>query len=160
MGSRTARRAYYQDARACQRTTEYDRLTDLASIVSRVQDGRLSFDQVEAELDVIEGRVRAYASREILLATSASAAASTVLFGGGIPEAIAAAVAIGAAQSPVARLGATGLPAFFQNVIAPAIVTLVAVALIGLHLLINGPIVVTGAILLFLPGAALVASMR
>jgi uncharacterized membrane protein YjjP (DUF1212 family) len=49
---------------------------------------------------------------------------------------------------------------FFQNVTAPAIVTLVAVLLIGLHLPINGPIVVTGAILLFLPGAALVASMR
>jgi uncharacterized membrane protein YjjP (DUF1212 family) len=143
-----------------QRSTEYDRLAALASIVSRVQSDSLSFDEVDAELDAIEGQVRIYASGEILLATSASAAASTVLFGGGVAEAIGAAIAVGAAQPFVARLGATGFPAFFQNVIAPAIVTLVAVALIGLHLPVNGPIVVTGAILLFLPGAALVASMR
>jgi uncharacterized membrane protein YjjP (DUF1212 family) len=143
-----------------QRTTEYDRLADLASLVSRVQDGSLSFDDVDTELDGIEARSRRYASREILLATSASAAASTVLFGGGILEAVAAAVAVGAAQPFVVRLGATGFPMFFQNVAAPAIVTLVALLLIGLHFPVNGPIVVTGAILLFLPGAALVASMR
>jgi uncharacterized membrane protein YjjP (DUF1212 family) len=143
-----------------QRSTEYDRLADMASIVGRAQDASLAIDDVDVELDAIEGRVRSYASREILLATSASAAASTVLFGGGIAEAVAAAAAIGVAQPFVARLGATGFPMFFQNVIAPAIVTLVAVALIGLHLPINGPIVVTGAILLFLPGAVLVASLR
>jgi uncharacterized membrane protein YjjP (DUF1212 family) len=143
-----------------QRSAEYDRLADLAAIVSRVQDGSLSLYDVDDQVDAIEGRVRDDASREALLVTSASAAASTLLFGGGIPEAIGAAIAIGAAQPLVARLGATGFPMFFQNIIAPAIVTLVAVGLIGLHLPINGPIVITGAILLFLPGAALVACMR
>jgi uncharacterized membrane protein YjjP (DUF1212 family) len=143
-----------------QRSTEYDRLASLASMLGCIQDGSLLFSDVDAELDAIEARVRNYASREVLMATSASAAASTVLFGGGIPEAIAAAVAVGVAQPFVARLGATGFPMFFQNVTAPAIVTLVAVVLIAIHLPINGPLVITGAILLFLPGAALVASMR
>jgi uncharacterized membrane protein YjjP (DUF1212 family) len=143
-----------------QRLTEYDRLADVASMVNQLVDRDLLFDEVDAHLDALERRVRNYSSRETLLATSASAAASTVLFGGGVAEAAAAAIAVGVAQPLVDRLGATGFPIFFQNVIAPAIVTLVAVVLIGLHLPINGPIAVTGAILLFLPGSALVASMR
>jgi uncharacterized membrane protein YjjP (DUF1212 family) len=143
-----------------QRLTEYDRLADLALVVKRRLDSEITFDQLDSDLDKIAARVHSYSSRETILATSASAAASTVLFGGGVWDAVAAAIAIGVAQPFVDRLGATGFPIFFQNVIAPAIATLVAVALIGLHLPINGPIVVTGAIIMFLPGAALVASMR
>jgi uncharacterized membrane protein YjjP (DUF1212 family) len=143
-----------------QRVTEYDRLADLETVVKRRLASEIGADELDADLDRIEGQLRSYSTRETILATSASAAASTVLFGGGVWDAVAAAIAIGLAQPFVDRLGATGFPTFFQNVIAPAIATLVAVGLVGLRLPVNGPIVITGAIMLFLPGAALVASMR
>jgi uncharacterized membrane protein YjjP (DUF1212 family) len=86
-----------------QRLTEYDRLADGASVVNRLIDRDLSFDEVDAQLNALERRVRNYSSRETLLATSASAAASTVLFGGGIAEAAAAASTGASCHCPHAR---------------------------------------------------------
>jgi uncharacterized membrane protein YjjP (DUF1212 family) len=60
-----------------------------------------------------------------------------------------------------ARLEQSALPDFFRALLGPLLATLLAVALVALNVApIDGGLVVTGAILRFLPGAAIVAGMR
>jgi len=60
----------------------------------------------------------------------------------------------------VRRLERSALPEFFHTLFAPFIAVGFTIALVAAGLPIDGGLVVTGAILRFLPGAALVAGMR
>jgi uncharacterized membrane protein YjjP (DUF1212 family) len=60
----------------------------------------------------------------------------------------------------VRRVEHSGLPVFFQALVGPALATGLAILLVAIGAPIHGGLVVTGAILRFLPGAALVAGMR
>ena len=52
------------------------------------------------------------------------------------------------------------MPPFFRVAMATALATILAVILVGGGVPINGGLVVTGGLLRFLPGGALVAGMR
>jgi uncharacterized membrane protein YjjP (DUF1212 family) len=84
-----------------------------------------------------------------------------VLFGGSPLDAVAT-FGIGIGIGPVVEWldRSSGLPPFFQTLIAPFLATLAAVLLVAAGLPIDGGLVITGSILRFLPGAALTAGMR
>jgi uncharacterized membrane protein YjjP (DUF1212 family) len=139
---------------------DYARLADAASVADRILGGKLTAADAIAALDAIEARPVVATHAIPLIAGAASAAASSVLFGGDLLDALVT-LAIGIGISPiVAWLERSGLPPFFQTLIAPFIATLVAVGLVGVGLPIDGGVVTTAGILRFLPGAALTAGMR
>jgi uncharacterized membrane protein YjjP (DUF1212 family) len=142
------------------RTSDSQRLVRASRLVDRIEAGKVSTEEAAAELDRIDALPPPYSAWVLTLAMALSSAASTVLFGGTAQDALAT-LAIGLAVEPVVRrVETSGLPEFFQVLIGPFLATALAVILVAVGLPINGGLVVTGAILRFLPGAALVAGLR
>ena len=84
-----------------------------------------------------------------------SAAATTLMFGGDLLEALAT-LAIGLAVQPgLAGLDRTSLPPFFRLAIGAAGSAILVALLVWLGLDISGGLVLTGSLLRFLPGYAL-----
>jgi len=143
-----------------QRTSEYRRLTAAAELVDRLESGVVSADAAIAELDRIDALPAAYSPLVMTLAIALSSAAAVLLFGGGAADAVVT-LAIGLAVDPVVqRLDRSPLPEFFRALIGPLLATLLAIVLVAVGLPIDGGLIVTAAILRFLPGSALVAGMR
>ena len=142
------------------RTSDSQRLVAAARLVDRIEAGQVSAGEAAVELDRIDALAAPYSGWVLTLAMALSSAASTVLFGGSAQDALAT-LAIGLAVEPIVRrVESSGLPDFFQALIGPFLATALAVVLVALGLPISGGLVVTGAILRFLPGGALVAGMR
>jgi uncharacterized membrane protein YjjP (DUF1212 family) len=142
------------------RSSDYMRLVAASRLVDRIEAGAVTTEQAAAELDRIDALQAPYSPWVLSLSMALSSAASTVLFGGSAQDALAT-LAIGLAVEPVVRrVESSGLPDFFQALIGPFMATALAVVLVAIGLPINGGLVVTGAILRFLPGAALVAGLR
>ena len=141
-------------------STDFARLAAASDLARRLVDSRMTVDDALHEVDRIEALGATYPRAVSILATGASAGAATVLFGGGPFDVLAAAAATIAAEPLVRWLARTGLPPFFQNVLGPAIATIIVLALVFVGLPANGPLVVIGAVLIFLPGGALAAGMR
>jgi uncharacterized membrane protein YjjP (DUF1212 family) len=142
------------------RGPHYSRLAAAAELARRLSESRMTVDDALAEVERIEGATRAYPAWVTWLAAAASAGAATVLFGGGPPEIAAASVATIGARPALVWLARQGLPRFFWNVIGPALAIVIVLGIVLLGLPASGPIAVTGAILIFLPGGALAAGMR
>ena len=143
-----------------QRTNDYRRLTAAAELVDRLESGAVTAQDAVAELDRIDALPAPYSPLVITLATALSSAAAVLLFGGGPADALVT-LAIGLAVDPVVqRLDRSPLPEFFRALVGPLLATLLAVALVAVGLPIDGGLIVTAAILRFLPGSALVAGMR
>ena len=143
-----------------QRSSDYTRLAAASSLVRAVHEGRVDLDQAVNELAQIQKLPPPYPVWLLFVASAVSAAGTTVLFGGGLIDA-AATLAIGLLAQPlVRRLMRGNIPPFFRVAFSTALVTALAVAAVGLGAPINGGLVVTGGLLRFLPGAALVAGMR
>jgi uncharacterized membrane protein YjjP (DUF1212 family) len=143
-----------------ERLDDYRRLSLVATLVDRAEDGTLAVEAIPAELDRIDGLPLAHSSWLLVLASAVSSAAATVLFGGGALDALAT-LAIGVAVEPIIRrLERSALPEFFDALIGPFLAVGMALILVALGLPIDGGLVITGSILRFLPGAALVAGMR
>jgi uncharacterized membrane protein YjjP (DUF1212 family) len=95
-----------------------------------------------------------------VVAPSASAAASAVLFGGTLVDAL---ITFGIAllvQPVLASIDRSELPAFFRTAFGAFASTVATAALVGIGLDINGGLVLTGSLLRFLPGYALVSGFR
>ena len=143
-----------------ERAPDYTRLSAAAALARSLRAGRTSLVDAQAELDRIAVQGSPWPRWLILLAAAASAEASTVLFGGGVVDA-AATFVVGILVEPVVRLlDDSGLPPFFRSLIAPLVSALIVVAGAGLGLPVNEGLVLTGSLLRFLPGSALVAGMR
>lgn len=142
------------------RSYDYGRLMDAARLADRILGSGVDPADALVDIAAIE-RIGVTTSRVLpLLAGGVSAAASTVLFGGDAADAGATLVIAVVIGPVVAWLDRSRLPPFFQTLIAPFLATLVVVLLDAVGLPIHAGIVVTGSILRFLPGAALVAGMR
>ncbi len=142
------------------RVSDYHRLAAVGASVDAIESGALSLSGAPAELDRIERLAFPYRALLVTIASALSSAAATLLFGGRPVDATATFLIMLGVAPVVRRVERSGLPDFFQALLGPLLATLVVVALKGLNAPIDGGLVVTGAILRYLPGAAIVAGMR
>lgn len=139
---------------------DFSRLAATAALARAIRSGAIDLVAAEAELDRI-GRTGTPHPRAVaFVAPGLSAAAATILFGGA-PVDAAATLAIGLAIQPVlARLARSELPPFFQVGFGVSATALLVVILVAAGLPLQGELVLTGGLLRFLPGNALVSGMR
>jgi uncharacterized membrane protein YjjP (DUF1212 family) len=139
---------------------DFSRLAATAALSRSIRAGALDVEQAEAELDRIVGKTRPYAGVVAFVAPGLSAAAATILFGGTVADAIAT-LAIGLAIQPLlAWLADTDLPPFFQVGFGVSATAFLVIVLVAFDLPLQGGLVLTGGLLRFLPGNALVSGMR
>jgi uncharacterized membrane protein YjjP (DUF1212 family) len=145
---------------APEQVSDYRRLAAAAALVSELRARRLGLDEAAAEVERIATLETAWPEPFTSLAQAGSAAASTVLFGGSAFDALATLVIGVLVQPIVVRLDGSGLPPFFRSLIGPLVSSLLVALTLAIGLPINPALVLTGSLLRFLPGAALVAGMR
>lgn len=139
---------------------DYSQLAALRALAREIRGGRADLERTEAELTRIAAKPRPYRAALRLAAPGLSAAAATILFGGS-PGDAAVTLAIGLAVQPLLeRIEASDLPPFFQVVGGVSTTAFLVVLLVALGLPIDGGLVLTGSLLRFLPGNALVSGMR
>ncbi len=142
------------------RTVDFDRLAALSQLVGRARTGALTLDDVEAGLAEVDAGRPAYRAVTTFLAPAMSALGSTIIFGGNALDALATLAVAVAIQPALIALDRTSLPPFFRVAFgAGASATLVAI-LVVLGVGIDGGLVLTGSLLRFLPGYALVSGFR
>jgi uncharacterized membrane protein YjjP (DUF1212 family) len=139
---------------------DYNRLARAAALVRAIGEGRADLQAAEAELDHVEASVSPYPRWLGFAAPALLSMAVTILFGGSIGDALAT-LGIGLAIQPaLERIERSQLPSFFQITFGAAATALLVLGLIKLGLPIQGSLVLTGSLLRFLPGAALVSGMH
>jgi len=139
---------------------DFSQLAAVATRAREIRDGRADLERAEAELLRIAAKARPYPGPLRFAAPGLSAAAATILFGGSLGDA-ATTLAIGLAIQPLlGRIERSQLPPFFQVVAGVSATALLVVLLVALGLPIDGGLVLTGGLLRFLPGNALVSGMR
>jgi uncharacterized membrane protein YjjP (DUF1212 family) len=143
------------------RVSDYHRLAAVGATVDDIERGTLALVDAPAELDRIERLPFPYRAILVTIASALSSAAATLLFGGSLADATAT-LLITLGVAPVTRrVERSGLPDFFRALLGPLLATLAVVLLVAVHAPIDDAgLVVTGAILRYLPGAAIVAGMR
>jgi len=140
--------------------TNYAKLAAVSDVANEVAEGRLDLPAAEKALDAAAATRVPYPSWALVAAAGASAAGLAVLFGGSYVDALAT-LAVGILVQPVVvGVERTRLPPLFQTAAGVAVTTALVAVLAGLGALPNASLVLTGAILRFLPGSTLVAGMR
>ncbi len=139
---------------------EYSRLADLAELANRLRRGELDLVGGEAALDTLAERPSPYGRVITFAAPGASAAGATVMFGGSIADAAATLLIALAVQPALAALDRSGLPPFFRLVFGSAASAVLVAIVVGLGGPVSGGLVLTGSLLRFLPGYALVSGFR
>jgi uncharacterized membrane protein YjjP (DUF1212 family) len=142
------------------RNLDFDRLAAMATIVSRIQSGDLDLPGVEQELDRVESARPTYRQAATWLAPALSAAGTTLVFGGNGAEAAATLAIALVVQPALTALNRSRLPSFFRLVFGASASTLLVVVFAAVGLPIGGGLVLTGSLLRFLPGYALVSGFR
>lgn len=143
-----------------ERVSDYRRLSVAAHLVNDLRTGDADRSRAAAELERIESLGSAWPEPLTSLAQAVSASASTLLFGGSPLDALATLIIGVLVQPIIVRLDRSGLPPFFRSLIGPLISSVLVAAAVALGSPINAGLVMTGSLLRFLPGAALVAGMR
>jgi uncharacterized membrane protein YjjP (DUF1212 family) len=139
---------------------DYNRLAAAAALASAIREGRADLDAAEAELDRVEAREHPYPRWLRFAAPALLSLGVTIMFGGSIGDALAT-LGIGLAIQPaLERIERSELPPFFQVVAGVAATALLVVLLVWFGLPIHGGLVLTGSLLRFLPGGALVSGMH
>ncbi len=142
------------------RTTDFARLAGASTLVRRIQEEQLPLEAAERELDDLD-RIRPPYSRVVsFVAPGVSAAASTLVFAGGIFDAGATFGIALLLQPALAALDRSTFPPFFRLVFGAFATTVLVALLVGLGVPIVGGLVLTGSLLRFLPGYALVSGFR
>jgi uncharacterized membrane protein YjjP (DUF1212 family) len=142
------------------RTTDFNRLASISDVTRRIARGDLDLAAAEAELDRIETVRPMYGRAIAFAAPGLSAAGSTLMFGGNLLEALTT-LGIGLLIQPVLfRVEGSALPQFFRLAIGSGLSAILVAALVGVGLPISEGLVLTGSLLRFLPGYALVSGFR
>ncbi len=142
------------------RTSDFTRLASVSSLVRRIQEEPLPLETAEAELDDLDRLRPVYNQAISFVAPGVSAAASTLVFAGSAFDAV---VTLGIAlilQPALAVLDRATIPPFFRLVFGAFATTALVGLLVGLDVPIIGGLVLTGSLLRFLPGYALVSGFR
>jgi uncharacterized membrane protein YjjP (DUF1212 family) len=143
-----------------ERRSDFARLATASALIRRIRDGECSLADAEAALNELESQASPYGRLASFVAPGVSAAGSTVVFGGNVPDAAATLGIALAVQPALERLDRSTLPPFFRLVFGAAVSTLLVALLVALGLPIVGGLVLTGSLLRFLPGYALVSGFR
>ncbi|HET9083929.1 MAG TPA: threonine/serine exporter family protein [Candidatus Limnocylindrales bacterium] len=143
-----------------ERASDFARLAATSSVVRRIKDGRLEVAEAEAALDELDRQPSPYGRVVAFAAPAVSAAGSTVVFGGALLDAVATLAVALVIQPALSSLERSTLPPFFRTFVGVATSTLLVAVLVGLGLPIVGGLVLTGSLLRFLPGYALVSGFR
>jgi len=143
-----------------ERVSDFARLATTASVVRRIKTGDLAISQAEVALDELDRQPPPYGPAISFAAPAISAAGSTVVFGGAPLDAVATLVVALVIQPALSGLDRSTLPPFFRTFVGVAASTLLVALLVGLGLPIVGGLVLTGSLLRFLPGYALVSGFR
>jgi uncharacterized membrane protein YjjP (DUF1212 family) len=139
---------------------DFNQLAAAAALAKATEDGRTDLHDADAQLDAIVRQKSPYPTWLRFLAPSLLSFAVTVMFGGTISDALTT-FAIGVAIQPALDfIDRSELSSFFQVVFGVATSVLAVVLLVKAGLDIDGSLVLTGSLLRFLPGAALVSGMR
>jgi uncharacterized membrane protein YjjP (DUF1212 family) len=142
------------------RTTDFTRLASVSDVTKRIRRGELDLAAAETELDRMETVRPVYGRAVAFAAPGLSAAGSTLMFGGNLLESVAT-LGIGLLIQPVLyRIDKSALPPFFQLAIGSGMSAILVAALVGVGLPISEGLVLTGSLLRFLPGYALVSGFR
>jgi uncharacterized membrane protein YjjP (DUF1212 family) len=142
------------------RSTDFTRLAAVSEIVRHIDDGGLDLEAAESQLDHLDSARSSYSQAVRFVAPGLSAAGTTLMFGGDQLEALAT-LAIGLLVQPgLAALDRSNLPPFFRLGIGAAGSAILVALLVALGLEISGGLVLTGSLLRFLPGYALVSGFR
>ncbi len=143
-----------------ERLTDFARLAAISSIVRRIKAGEFGLADADAALDDLERQPPPYGPAISFVAPGISAAGSTVVFGGAaLDAAVTLAVAL-VIQPALSVLERSTLPPFFRTVFGVAASTLLVAVLVAIGLPIVGGLVMTGSLLRFMPGYALVSGFR
>jgi uncharacterized membrane protein YjjP (DUF1212 family) len=142
------------------RTVDFDRLAATAALVRTIRSETLPITDAETELDGIEGGRPAYGRVAEFAAPALSAAGSTLVFGGNALDGTATLGVALLIQPALAAISRTTLPPFFRVGFGAAASALLVALLFGIGLPIVGGLVLTGSLLRFLPGYALVSGFR
>ena len=140
--------------------TNYAKLAAVSDVAKAIAEERLDLDAAERALDEAEATRPPYPPWALAAAAGASAAGLAILFGGSPMDALATLVVGILVQPVVVGVERTRLPPLFQTAAGVAATTVLVALLAGLGALPNASLVLTGAILRFLPGSTLVAGMR
>ena len=143
-----------------ERVSDFARLAAASSVVRRIKAGDLDIAGAERELDELVRQPPPYGRAISFAAPAVSAAGSTVVFGGAPLDAIATLAVALVIQPALSSLDRSGLPPFFRTFFGVAASTLLVALLVALGLPIVGGLVLTGSLLRFLPGYALVSGFR
>ncbi|HET8785555.1 MAG TPA: threonine/serine exporter family protein [Candidatus Limnocylindrales bacterium] len=143
-----------------ERSSDFARLAATSAIVRRMKFESLAIGAAEAALDDLERRPPPYGPITTFVAPAVSAAGSTVVFGGAPLDALATLAVALVIQPALTGLDRSSLPPFFRTFFGVAASTLLVAALVGLGLPIVGGLVLTGSLLRFMPGYALVSGFR
>lgn len=143
-----------------ERTSDFARLAGAATIVRRVRAAELDLDGAEAALDELERGQSAYGRLVNFVAPGVSAAGSTIVFGGNVLDGLSTFAIALVVQPTLVALDRSTLPPFFRFVFGAFASTVLVALLVGLGLPIVGGLVLTGSLLRFLPGYALVSGFR
>ncbi len=142
------------------RADDHARLTLTHQLLLDLTQGKATREDALERLAAIEDQPPPYPRWLITLAWGVLAAAVVLLLGGGLLGA-AVAFATGCLLDRIGRvLGRRAVPTFFLNVIGGTLATVVAVALVALGAPLAPSLVVSGGIIVLLPGVLLVTSMQ
>jgi uncharacterized membrane protein YjjP (DUF1212 family) len=142
------------------RTSDFARLAAASDTVRRIRAGELDPEAASAALDQLETQESPYGPLVSFVAPGISAAGSTVLFGGNLAESATTLAIAFLVQPALAQLDRSSLPPFFRLVFGAAASTILVALCVAIGLPIAGGLVLTGSLLRFLPGYALVSGFR
>ena len=142
------------------READFSRLATASHVARAVGSGDMDAAEAERRLDELDTARPSYRPSVVAMAPGVSAAASTLLFGGTLLD-VGVTLAIALLVQPIlAVIDRSDLPSFFRVAIGALASALMTGALVGFGLPLNGGLVLTGSLLRFLPGYALVSGFR
>ena len=142
------------------READFSRLAAASLIARRIGAGEMDLEEATRQLADLDRADAPYRPSVSALAPGASAAASTILFGGTLVDALVTFAIAVAIQPILALIDRSELPSFFRVAFGAAASALATATLVGIGLPLNGGLVLTGSLLRFLPGYALVSGFR
>jgi uncharacterized membrane protein YjjP (DUF1212 family) len=142
------------------RETDFSYLADLSRLAYRIGRGEVRLPEAEEHLRRLSAGPSPYGPFLTFTASGLSAMGATVMFGGSLVDAVTTLAIALALQPALAALDRSALPPFFRVAFGAAASTLAVALLVGLGLPIAGGLVLTGSLLRFLPGYALVSGFR
>lgn len=146
--------------RCSEKNTDLRRIDKLNSLCRKIcSDKTLGYEGIIHELDSIDSE-KNHPFLVKLFGFTIISAAFSIIFGGGITEAVSAAI-IGAITYPLFYfLDAFKTGIFFKNIVASAFISLLAILFSVFILPLNIDKVIIGTFMNLVPGVALVTSMR